>query len=248
MKCNGCGMEIISEVRGVCPYCGSVLVSDESEVKVVKNSSLSRAELSGESIYEQSILGMLEIYTNCGSGSGFLISNDGFALTNTHVVVDENNIVCKKIKVKLLGQSISAEVVKLGDNKSGLGNGIDLAVIKLSQVPDGAAPFILADSQSVKVAEKVYAIGNSLGYGTCITSGIVSDNKRKKGNQTYIMTDCAVNHGNSGGPLLNAEGKVIGVLTRIEFNLNIQEVADGMKYAIPSNEAKNFAMEFIKCT
>ena len=62
----------------------------------------------------------------------------------------------------------------------------------------------------------------------------------------YIMTDCAVNHGNSGGPLLNSEGKVFCVLVRIEFNQNIREVADGMKYAIPSNDAKEFAKEYLQ--
>ena len=136
MKCSGCGLDIIANGSNVCPYCGSALVGSETFTVVTKKSNLTDEVLSGEQVFEQSISGVLEISTECGSGSGFLISKDGYALTNTHVIVDQNNLPCRRVIVKLLDYRIPAKIIKMGDNKGGLGNGIDLPVLKLAEVPE----------------------------------------------------------------------------------------------------------------
>lgn len=238
MICKGCGMNVASKV---CPYCGTTLIEQ------VKNSSVATSALisdGGEDVFDSTIAGVLEIETNRSSGSGFLISRSGYALTNTHVVVDDKKKACSKLSVKINGAKIPAKVVLLGDDKGGEGNGIDLAIIKLDYVPAGAIALTLEDSQKVRNGERVFAIGNSQGDGTCITNGIVSDKSRLFFGKRYIMTDCAINPGNSGGPLLNADGKVIGVNVMVRLNRS-GVMADGMKYAIPSNEAKRFAEKYL---
>lgn len=246
MKCKGCGMDVPFGSRS-CPYCGTAAF--DGNAKSDKNavvSTLAVAETGGEDVFDNTIAGILEITTSEGfAGSGFLISRSGYALTNTHVVVDDRNRACSKMVVKLNGEKIAARVVTLGDDKGGSGKGIDLAVIKLDYVPSGAIALNFEDSQGVRNGERVFAIGNSQGDGTCITSGIVSDKARVFfDGKKYIMTDCAINPGNSGGPLLNAEGKVIGVNVMGRLSQD-GAMADGMKYAIPSNDAKKFAAKYL---
>lgn len=239
MKCSGCGMEV--SAGRICPYCGSMLVSGGG---CAEQSSLASCGSEGEEVFSRGISGVLEISTLCSSGSGFLISDDGYALTNTHVVVMPDNSPSKFIYATWQGKKIKASIIEIGDKKGGMGKGIDLAVIKLSEMPGGAVPLQFEDSSCVRTGQRVYAIGNSLGDGTCITSGIVSDCNRKFCDKNYIMTDCAVNPGNSGGPLLDAQGRVIGVNTLVR--LNNGSLADGMKYAIPGNLAVKFAKKYIK--
>ncbi|MBD5101023.1 MAG: trypsin-like serine protease [Clostridiales bacterium] len=242
MRCNGCGMD--AEPRnGKCPYCGTTLQRIEIGNDRAKKVSI---ESGGEIVFEKNISGIMEVITNSGVGSGFLISSKGYALTNTHVIVDMNEKPYKNVKVRLNDEIIQATVVEVGDKKGGFGKGIDLAILELNSLPAGATPLKFADSQNVRNGEKVFAIGNSRGDGTCITGGIVSDrNRQMKNGKNYIMTDCAINPGNSGGPLFNAEGDVIGinVSVRIDEKGNL---VDGMKYAIPSNDAIKFASKYIK--
>ncbi len=258
MKCNGCGMTLL-DAKGRCPYCGtpipetSATMPQSGGAPAVRKDPAAPMGADGSSVFEKSIGGVLEIYTNTGSaGSGFLISKDGYAITNTHVIVDEKNKPCARLIVNLNNTKINAEIVAIGDDKGGRGNGIDLAVIKLSRVPADAVALRFADSEKVKNGETVYAIGNSEGEGTCITRGIVSDKMRLFCGKRYIMTDCAINPGNSGGPLLNVRGEVIGVnvLARRIDNGLFEKVgfsvsADGMKYSIPANEAKKFAAKYL---
>lgn len=252
MKCTGCGMTIHPDNNGYCPYCGTP-VPEAFAASHASKESASPTGADGSSVFEKSIGGVLEIYTNAGSaGSGFLISKEGYAITNTHVIVDSKNKPCSRLIVNLNQNKINAEVVMMGDDKGGRGNGIDLAIIKLSQVPAGAVALRFADSEKVKNGETVYAIGNSEGEGTCITRGIVSDRMRMFCGKRYIMTDCAINPGNSGGPLLNIRGEVIGVnvlARRIDNGLfekaGFSVSADGMKYSIPANEAKQFAAKYL---
>lgn len=243
MNCKGCGMDIVSGSR-ICPFCGTlvegaVVKSQGSEI----SDTISAADV-GENVFDSTIAGVVEVRTPCSAGSGFLVSRSGFAVTNTHVVVDDRNKACSQISVKLNGEKISAHVVLLGDDKGGRGRGIDLAVLKLDYVPAGAIALCFESSQKVRNGEKVFAIGNSQGDGTCITSGIVSDKSRLFCGRRYVMTDCAINPGNSGGPLLNADGKVIGVNVMVRLDQS-GVMADGMKYAIPSDEVKAFAKKYL---
>lgn len=241
MRCVGCGMDI-GPTSKKCPYCGTLNEGYEVGGKKLKQTAV---DLGGEIVYEKNIFGIMEIITNKSVGSGFLFSSDGYALTNTHVIVDETFEPCKKVVVRLNDELIQASVVEVGDDKGGRGSGIDLAVLKLHSLPLDATPLRFVDSRKVRNGERVFAIGNSQGDGTCITGGIVSDTNRQMNGKNYIMTDCAINPGNSGGPLLNAEGDVIGVNVSVRIDRR-GNLADGMKYAIPSCDVIKFVDKYLK--
>ncbi len=242
--CIQCGGEVKANGKGFkCLSCGSVYAS-EQELIPPQRPTAAKATAAPQSdggvdVFDKNINGVLEItwsdkkYRH--SGSGFLINQDGLAITNAHVVTTEEGKSVGKVNVKICGESVTAEVLRLGDDQHGLGKGIDLALIKLSRVPDGATVIEFADSSKVKNGENIFVIGNSLGYGTCITKGIISDNHRVMGHRTLLMTDCAINGGNSGGPMFNEKGMVIGAVCS-----GITD-AEGMNFAIPANEIVKFA-------
>ncbi len=161
-----------------------------------------------------------------GVGSGFVISSEGYILTNNHVVDDAN-----QIKIKLSdGKEYDAKVVGR-DPKT------DLALLKAEGV-SGLHPLQLGDSDSLKVGNWVVAIGSPFGLEQTVTAGIVSAKGRVIGSGPYdnfIQTDASINPGNSGGPLLNTEGEVIGINTAI-FSQSGGNV--GIGFAIPVNMAK----------
>lgn len=230
--CNG-NCEQIEGGKFKCVYCGQVY----SESDLVSTKSSKEAS-GGADVFEKNIPGILEIRWTDGrfvhSGSGFLVSELGYAVTNTHVVTYEDGTSCDTVDVKLCGKNMSAEVVSLGDNHHGSGAGIDLALIKLKSLPPEAKIMKFEDFKKVRIGEKVYVIGNSLGFGTCITSGVVSDKSRNVGGKMLLMTDCAVNGGNSGGPIFNESGKVIGAIVSGIDN------AEGMNFAIPIDQIIDF--------
>jgi serine protease Do len=162
-------------------------------------------------------------YKQQSLGSGFIISNEGYILTNNHVVAGAD-----EIKVKLSdGRDFKAEV-KGTDEK------LDLAVLKID-VKGGLPVAKMGDSDAIQVGEWVMAIGNPFGLNQTVTAGIVSAMGRVIGSGPYddfIQTDASINPGNSGGPLFNAEGKVIGINTAIVAG------GQGIGFAIPINMAK----------
>ncbi len=137
----------------------------------------------------------------------------------------------------MAGQEMSARIIALGDNQGGHGSGVDLALLELEHVPFNAKVIQLANFENVKIGENVYVIGNSMGYGTCITGGIVSDKKRNVNGKMLMMTDCAINGGNSGGPIFNESGVAIGVIVS-----SIRD-AEGMNFAIPLDTTISFIKE-----
>lgn len=161
-----------------------------------------------------------------GTGSGFIISQEGYVLTNEHVVRK-----AEKIKVTLSdGREFTGNVV--GSDVSS-----DMAIVK---IPANNLPTVtLGDSDKLRVGEVVIAIGNPYGLQQTVTMGVVSAKGRSiplgEGEQVYrnfIQTDTAINPGNSGGPLLNTKGEVVGI------NTAIIPYAQGIGFAIPINAAK----------
>ncbi len=235
-KCLTCGGEVLlSNGRYHCLYCGNAYSLAEYPAKIQPDVETCSNE--GINVFEKTMNGVLEITCimpgGISSGSGFLIDESGHAITNTHVVT-HNNRACDEIKVKIAGQSTCAKVVALGDDAGGLGNGVDLALLRLEKVPNNAVVIKLGNSERVRIGEQVFVVGNSLGYGTCMTSGIVSDKSRNVNGKQLLMTDCAVNSGNSGGPMFNNDGQAIGVI------VSGISGAEGMNFAIPSSTVSAF--------
>jgi len=172
-------------------------------------------------------------------GSGFVIDKAGDIVTNYHVVEGARNVQVSFSN----NESMKARVV-------GTDPATDIAVLKVAAPSRALKPLTLGDSSSVRVGDQVIAIGNPLGYDRSVTSGIVSAVQRSitAPNQVstighVIQTDAALNHGNSGGPLLNADGEVIGVNAQIapsNANANI-----GIGFAIPINTVKQIASTLI---
>lgn len=157
------------------------------------------------------------------SGSGFVISADGLILTNRHVICADDAVYTVKFDD---GTSYDATVLARDQLT-------DLAILKIDA--QNLTPLTLGDSDSVVQGQTAIAIGNTLGeYSNTVTKGIISGLSRDiGGNYTgLIQTDAAINEGNSGGPLLNLEGEVIGINTAIDRS------GEGIGFAIPVNEAK----------
>lgn len=242
-KCKVCGGACVSVGNGQyqCDCCGNMF-SDEDFVSARKVVEKTIGD-TGADVFEKNIVGTLEISCRgksaAWSGSGYIVTDNGYAITNAHVAADEDGSPCENITVNVCGQRVAAKVIALADNKAGSGNGIDLAIIKLAGMPNGAKKLEFENSDSIRNGESVYVIGNSLGQGVCITSGIVSDKSRRIAGKEFIMTDCAVNGGNSGGPIFDGKGSVIGTIT-LQGRARDGGDAEGMNYAIPSNVVKEF--------
>ena len=170
------------------------------------------------------------------SGSGIIISEDGYIVTNNHVVSSESQSTyyeiseAKSIKIKLFNDETQYDATIIGKDSQ-----TDLAVLKIEKTGLTAAEF--ADSDTVKVGEFAMAVGNPLDLGTTITCGVVSAVNRKvqdsENSTTYtcIQTDAAINSGNSGGALVNSQGQVIGINTLKVSSTGVE----GIGFAIPVN-------------
>ncbi len=161
-----------------------------------------------------------------GTGSGFVISPDGFIVTNSHVVKDADEIKVTMADMK----SYTAKVVGI-DSES------DLAVIQIQA--KGLSTIKFGDSDKLRVGEIVVAVGNPFGLNRTVTQGIVSAKGRTNVGiieyEDFIQTDAAINPGNSGGPLVNIHGDVIGINTAIASRSGGYQ---GIGFAIPSNAAQ----------
>jgi putative serine protease PepD len=178
-----------------------------------------------------------------GSGSGFVISDEGYVVTNNHVITGADDA---DIEVGFFdGDTVRAEVV-------GRSPSYDLAVLKVER--DDLVPARLGDSSGVVVGDPVIAIGSPLGLESTVTSGIVSALDRPvtaggQGETSFInamQTDAAINPGNSGGPLVDAAGRVIGVNSAIAtLGMGPNPGNIGLGFAIPINQAARTAEQII---
>ena len=171
-----------------------------------------------------------------GRGSGFIVSKDGQILTNNHVVDGMDKITVSLQLVDGSKKTYQARVI--GSDPT-----YDLAVIKIE--PDGELPVLeLGDSDALEVGEYVIAIGNPYGFEQSVTVGVISAKNRSIHAQDvnfddFLQTDAAINPGNSGGPLIDMDGKVVGI------NTAIVPYAQGLGFAIPVNKAKEIMGDLV---
>ncbi len=166
-------------------------------------------------------------------GSGFIIDNKGIVVTNNHVIKSAEDIFVrvngnKTYKAKIIGKDPLS----------------DIAVLKIDS-DEKFTPVKLGNSDNARIGDWVIAIGNPFGLGGTVTSGIISARNRSIGlsrYEDYIQTDASINQGNSGGPLFNLEGDVIGINTAILG----QSGSIGIGFAIPSNSAKRVIDQLIE--
>ena len=193
-----------------------------------------------------SLFGGNQTSTATATGSGIIISDDGYILTNNHVVSSSEAEAyyqvseATKITVTLFDDDTQYDAKIVGTDEE-----TDLAVIKIDKTGLTKAEF--ADSDSIKVGEFAMAVGSPLGLQSSITCGVVSAVNREvtdTDGKTYtlIQTDAAINAGNSGGALVNSEGKVIGVNT---LKLTGEDV-EGMGFAIPINSTTDISSQLIQ--
>ncbi len=171
-----------------------------------------------------------------GVGSGVIISDDGYIVTNNHVIEDAD-----KLEV-LLNDNSTYEARVIGTDEA-----TDLALIKIEA--ENLSPITFGDSEQLKIGEWVLAVGNPFGFNSTVTAGIVSAKARslsqngrngKIGMESYIQTDAALNPGNSGGALVNLKGELIGVNSAIYSNTGSYA---GFSFAIPTTIVKKVMMD-----
>ncbi len=172
-----------------------------------------------------------------GQGSGFILNKEGLILTNNHVI--EN---AQKVEVTLSDKHKYKATVVTVDK------GHDLALLKID-APNLVPATLAETSTGLTVGQRVYAIGNPFGLSGTMTRGIISAIRSVRGPESNpiedaIQTDASVNPGNSGGPLLNSRGEVIGITTMIASNGADQ--SSGIGFAIPINTAKAVLDDFAK--
>src|SRR5438105_3655425 len=232
-------------------------LSSESTKTVVRQVTVSDSQpaastsgLSVNAIYKRTYRGVVEVKVNSqtaspfggtrpqsAEGSGFVYDTNGHVITNQHVVAGATSV-----RVTFWnGASYSARVV-------GTDPSTDLAVLDVNAPSSVLYPLTLGDSNKVQVGDNVVAIGAPFGLAETVTAGIVSALHRQITSPNNfsiddsIQTDAAINHGNSGGPLISAQGDVIGANAQIESNSG---GSDGVGFAIPSSTIKSIATQLI---
>ena len=198
-----------------------------------ENKFVSATNNSIESVVSVYTYGGNRSYANNSIGSGVIFSEDGYIVTNTHIISGN-----KLIKVKLhTGEEIDANLIGADVNA-------DIAVLKINS-NSVLKPINVSNSDVLKIGDKVLAIGNPYGIGISVSSGIISATGRDYGNPylELIQTDAAINPGNSGGALINENGNLIGINTKIFSRTGAYQ---GLGFAIPSNNIVQIASEIIQ--
>lgn len=217
------------------------------EVTVTSSAQTSETGRSTSGVYDRVSKGVVEISATSSDpfggrsasaqGSGFVFDDAGHVVTNQHVVADADSY-----RVSLWDGTVY-EAKLVGTDPS-----TDLAVLQIDAPRSALEPLVLGDSSAVSVGDPVLALGSPFGLEGTLTQGIVSAlNRQMRAPNRYtitdtIQTDAAINHGNSGGPLLDTLGRVIGVNTQIESESG---GSDGVGFAIPSNTVGSIVSQLV---
>jgi serine protease Do len=168
------------------------------------------------------------VKTAAGLGSGFFINSKGYLITNFHVIAGEKKIsVTQFLKEgKILRRIVHKEVEIVATAPFH-----DLAILKLKDFDTEITSIIFAPKENLSIGETVFAIGNPLGLERTVTEGVLSQTHRNFGGILYLQVDAPVNPGNSGGPLFNSRGQVLGII-----NMGVASM-EGLNFAIPARHA-----------
>ncbi len=198
----------------------------------VKSASSSESDFS----IEDFLFGRVQRKPQLGSGSGVIISSDGYIVTNHHVIENAENIQITSNN----NQSYNAKIIGSDEQN-------DIALLKIESLEE--LPYaIFGDSDSTQIGEWVLAVGNPFNLTSTVTAGIISAKSRSldptgRTTQSYIQTDAAVNPGNSGGALINEKGELIGINTAIQTQTGSYV---GYSFAVPSNIAKKVIEDILE--
>ena len=204
--------------------------SKETDDKLYKTANLGRTTI--EKCVEAVSEAVVMVSSPAGRGSGFFINEDGYLITNYHVIEKETRIeVTVFRKAKDGFERNKYKKVKI----EAINPFIDLALLRIEDLEDKKTKFVhLGDTDRIKTGEQVFAIGNPMGLERTVTNGLISTKNRAFQGLLYIQTNADINPGNSGGPLFNLSGEVIGVTNMGYIFLG------GLGFAIPVNYVKHF--------
>lgn len=188
-------------------------IQDSFELEISNIKAKTSADFSG--VIKETVDSVLTIRTDIAQGTGFIISEEGYVVTNAHV-----------LNGGLFANAITSDKQEISMQPIGFNENLDIALLK---IPSQSSFLEFTLSKDVEIGEKVIAIGNPLGLSFSVSEGIVSAKDRNGINDipAYIQTDAALNPGNSGGPLINTDGKVIGI-----NNFKVQ--GDNLGFALQS--------------
>jgi S1-C subfamily serine protease len=240
----GAAAVVLGAGGGVAAYevaSGTATQTVVRQVTVTDSQPAANSALSVSALYDRVHQGVVTIKVTTPQGqalgSGFVIDSEGHIVTNDHVVDGASSISVEFSD----GSTYDAQLV-------GTDASTDIGVIKVNAPSSELTPLQLGDSSAVQVGDEVVAIGSPLGLDETVTSGIVSALNRTITSPNNfsindaIQTDAAINHGNSGGPLLDLQGQVIGINSQIESDSGGN---DGIGFAVPSNTVQSVVSQLI---
>lgn len=225
---------------------GNVTINEAAPQEEPQDGAPSSAESERvQEVYDQDGPGVVSVEVASsevgpGGGSGFVLNEQGHIVTNQHVVEG-----AERVSVRF-SNGAREEATVVGEDPS-----TDVALLQVDATEGQLRPLTLGDSEAVGVGDTVIAIGNPLGLGTSVTTGIVSATGRPidaPNGYTIdgaVQTDAAISSGNSGGPLLDAEGSVIGITSQVASTSPGGGYAQGLGFAVPINTVKNVVEQLI---
>jgi len=214
---------------------GPEAAAESSEAEVVRHNLYSTGGFEKKSLeqcYDTVAEAVVKVSRAGGMGSGFFINEEGYLITNYHVIEKETKITVTVFKEAVDGfEKIQFKQVRI----VALNQFMDLALLKVEDLGDTKVKFVyLGDMDSVKVGESVFAVGNPLGLERTMSEGVITTVSRVVEGLVYVQTNADINPGNSGGPMFNMAGEVVGV-TNMGYIFY-----GGLGFAIPVNYVRHF--------